>query len=1349
MKSKIFKKIVSAIVSTAMLASMAVMPAAVKAADSTIIYERGTTTAWSDADLTDWTLTGSTEATPVINADYGLYADNNKTGCVTKTFEYSDSAVVTYDVDFYTNSSPGRATNYAYVKFGSAVTVGYNNTYTMFYSVDGGVNYNSTAVTGNVKGKTTNIKAVINTSSNTLLSLTVAGTEIESAANTVLSDATYNTVSMGFVRAGSVNWNIQYALDTIEISEIVDETVYHVVSYNVDGKESSESVAGGSVVANIPDTTKTGYLFQGWAMNGDTDNLLSTEEIAAAVVTEAVSYTAVYEKDPDYIEPIVSAVISGPDLMTIGADADTAAANEYSVELVGELGTVITKDTLDSRVTDFSIEWDIDGFKTENDVTDNSYCDYYGGFESKVTNDVNAVFNLRKNASMNFFGVLKTIVTYNGETITATMPVVAISNTDVPSNQILPRAGYPSDMDAYSNDLLGYESLSETTYGEDIIFGGWNMSGSDPEKSATLMSDETGKFVRVYGETLKKSKVFTNSITSPATQAIFEQDIRFNDAGTSITFTAGNPFWLDKNYSEATTVKFDGTNITLNGVAASMNDEAVAITAGKWYKVVLSVDKTNETAFVNVYDNGELIAKTGNVAWTASCAPTYYGIAVGNANGASSVDLGSYKAYYPVADESTFVLNATQTTLSIPNGDTAELSAALSTADGYAFTGAATWTVLEDDMKDGVIITPDATDSHKAVVTLASTAVAGEATVQVNIGGYAKTVKLNITSSAESVKFTESATSLSIPLDADQTTVVKYVADVVNGQGEELGREVELAIYDKTNTEIFTLPEGITFDATTGTLTITADAKACTFTVRATGKNTDGEEITKSVKVNVHGLAFDFGAGTDEDVAEGYTAITPDSAYTETAGYGISGTVVAGGTATVDNADSDYLEGAITFKADVPAANHYKVEITYQGTLKAEPVNADLTAYTLGSQTTLTKAEYTVPVIDDVLELTISDYTYTADDKDTEDTSDDETATATAQIASIVVTKLDKKVADTKPTLYVIGDSTLSNNGSWGYYLSHNTGNFPELYDIVNVNICGRGGSNLAKYYTSGDFYSRILNNIKPGDIVSLGNMGTNGMGTTFEDNFNYYLDAVEALGAKTMIHSYSPHGAVSNYAGGYDSATQTFESYRKDAYDNTARAIAEERAANDANYLGFVDIGKRADAAFNAYVDDYAANGYADRDAAAQAIIACFSDHNHYSGIASQLIVAGYGNVEGTVAGYVDILEAYLAGDEPTPEPKYPFIINSIAFGADGLAAEIANAYDENYASDATVCWSEYDGDGRLVSVYTDGAEELKTQKEYTFSYPTATQNGNTFKVTVWSSVTGMDALAEAVTTK
>ncbi len=70
-------------------------------------------------------------------------------------------------------------------------------------------------------------------------------------------------------------------------------------------------------------------------------------------------------------------------------------------------------------------------------------------------------------------------------------------------------------------------------------------------------------------------------------------------------------------------------------------------------------------------------------------------------------------------------------------------------------------------------------------------------------------------------------------------------------------------------------PDGISFDASAGTISVTSAAVPCVFTVRATGESSDGKILSRSVKVTVHGLSFDFGSGADESVTEGYTDINP------------------------------------------------------------------------------------------------------------------------------------------------------------------------------------------------------------------------------------------------------------------------------------------------------------------------------------------------------------------------------------------------------------------------------------------------------------------------------------------
>lgn len=1030
-------------------------------------------------------------------------------------------------------------------------------------------------------------------------------------------------------RKNTVTFGIDNILVRSYDSSLDAGNTYYKVTYDVKGEKSEETVKENTSPLNIPDLTNYGYIFKGWQVNDDTENLI--DDLKEYKITADTKFTAIYEKDTEYIEPIISAEIKGNQIMTFGDSPDIAAENKYTLTLTGQNGTIITADTIDSRIDDFNIEWDIDGFKTVNDT--DKYCDSYGEFAEHTNTATEVLFMLRQ-CDFNFYGKLNATVTYNGETIEASMYVAATGDKSMADNQILPEAGYPSDFDEYPDSLVGYTTLKDTYGGNDIMVGGWGMSGSD-SGDAVIMKEENNKFLRINCPTSSKSHMFTNSIDTPQKQIIFEQNIRFNGNGC-ITLTSKQPYWTDKEgYTTPVTLEFDGTTIKLNGIAIKNNDIDVTVNKGKWYKIVLSADKTTESCFVKVYDlNGQFVGETDSIAWTENSEPTYYSIGFANKQ-TGTVDFDAYRAYYPAADISTYTLNISQETLSIPNKDTATLSASVKSKEGYNITGAAEWSILEDDMQD-IIITPDVVDSHKATITLGEGASAGEATVQVSIGGYTKTVKLNITDSAESIKFTSSQGSVAIPLDEKSVTTAKYSAAVINGEGADLGRNVTLEIYDRNNVNKYTLPEGISFDASKGIVSVTSAAVPCVFTVRATGESSDGKTLSRSVKVTVHGLSFDFGSGEDESVTEGYTDVNPSTTYTEQRGYGIEGSVKSEGAPSIDNATSDYLSGDFTFKAKVTKGKLYKVKVAFSGDLVSEYVSEALSGHerTLEAEGTthtgytvktaeITEQIYDIPVVDDVLDLKFTG----------------------AKVAYITIEKVEKTAAE-KPNIWSVGDSTIGNNGSYAYNLARDQANYPELTALADYHNNGKGSRNLKTYYTQG-WLDNILINIRPGDIVTIGNMGTNpgGMsGTQFKAPLDYYVDACLAMGAKVILTSYTPHGCVEGYEYVYDKTTHTFHGCREDAYDSLGiRVIYEERKDNP-DILGFIDIGLNADNAFNEYVADYAKNGYTDENAAAQAIIDCFGDHNHYgnagrSQLAGDLMLNGYGKTPGIVSELVRVL--------------------------------------------------------------------------------------------------------------
>lgn len=318
-----------------------------------------------------------------------------------------------------------------------------------------------------------------------------------------------------------------------------------------------------------------------------------------------------------------------------------------------------------------------------------------------------------------------------------------------------------------------------------------------------------------------------------------------------------------------------------------------------------------------------------------------------------------------------------------------------------------------------------------------------------------------------------------------------------------------------------------------------------------------------------------------------------------------SGTIdIAEYEAVSPNADAE------RFEAQVEKGNLYRVIVTYQGILSSGYVNSDLAGYILGRHEVMSTDTLVVACPRDVFDLRIG-----------------AGPGGEARIEDVQLVKLPKPARRAKPKVHHIGDSTSASTGSWAWSLQRLlSGDFPELAELCDFGNQGAGGRNLSTYYQQGKL-AEVLLDICPGDVVMLGNNGTNGLNSTFEDDVNYYLDAAEAMGASVILNSYTPHGAVSNHTRGYNSETHTFDSYRRDTYDVIVRKVAAQRSQQDPTYLGFVEIGQNADAIFNAYVTDYKANGYDSAEAAAQAIISCFRDHNHYDKgeLACQLMLKGY----------------------------------------------------------------------------------------------------------------------------
>lgn len=1111
-----------------------------------------------------------------------------------------------------------------------------------------------------------------------------------------------NAAGIGKMTYATARYYSTFALDNILVRSLVDGDIagtYYNVTFNIDGNETTEAVLENGTVTAVPDTEKTGFIFKGWYINDDTDTLFTSDEILEKPVTGDITYKALYEEDTEYIEPLAAVEFSSfPEngYPVMGADADTPADNIIGVKLIGEIGTDLIENP-DDRVTDLKVDWKFDGFRTivsdggrptSDEEGSNIYCDSYA--EVKEVNETSVNFAL-KNQPFNFYGRVTATVTYNGKQISVSKPMTILGNTAGSGSVLLPRGGYVSDFDLYEDTLVGYEATisPDNKTATDIVTDNWAAYGGNTKK-LTIAEENRKKFLKIQALGTNSSCFAANEIDVPTGQVIISQDVRFYNANSSILYKTANPVtWNDS----ATTfsLDFSGTDIKLNG-----GESITAASTGVWYHIVLSADVTSGLCYAMIYDeSGKLLGKSESVPFSnaGSLSPKYLCYRTPDAS-MGELDFNNVTVYVPEIDSSKFSLVSADETLTVPEAgeeaSTTTLSASAVSTEGYPIIGKAEWTITDDTIT-GVEIIPDSENSQNAVLKVTSDAVAGTLPIRVSVGGATKDIEITLTSSKDSVRFSQFASSISIPLAEGASDEYKYAAEVVDGDGEPIdGKTVTLAMYDRNNINETTV-EGVTFDKETGILTVTSEAKATTIYIRATSTNSNNEPISRAIKVVIHGLAFDFGSDSEEAVTEGYTAVTPSTVYSDTAGYGIEGSANEGGEPTIDNPDSDYLTGTFKFKAKVDPAKVYNVTINYSGTIASEYVNSDLSGVVL-TNGTKSAVTYTIPVIDDVLDLDFS---------------------GSAVVSSIVIEKQDDKAAGVKPHVYTVGDSTAANNGSWGYVLARDLANYTELADIVTFSNNGRGGKNLSSYYTGGELRDRVLTQIRPGDYVMIGDMGTNGMGSNFEESFNYYVDACIAMGAKVILNSYSPHGPMGGFESGYNAETNTFEAYRKDSYDVIVRDIYEERK-DSGSVVGFVDIGKNADTAFNAYVDDYASNGYESRADAANAIIACFTDHNHYSAgpLACQLMIEGYNGTPGIVSSLVDIISADLENSKikvTMTKSDTNVIVNTnkdiasvkllkAAYNADGSLSSVTVAAESLSKGDNTIAIGETAPEGGKI---------------------------------------------------
>ncbi|MGN0149270.1 MAG: sialate O-acetylesterase [Clostridia bacterium] len=1116
----------------------------------------------------------------------------------------------------------------------------------------------------------------------------------------------------------SPSTNSDTCIDNIKISKALSSDLaeqFHTVKINDGISEFSQYVFSGESAVNIPDMSIYGAAFEGWNINSAVKTTAELEKLpikADTVITAKIS--------DSYIENIASVEFNDfptDNLLVMGADGDTYADNNISLTITGERGTSIVANP-DARVTDYKIDWKFDGFRImggkPTGETGFVYCDSYGLCE--ITDKAQTAVNFKlKNTAENYYGQVTATVTYNNKTLSVSKPLLLLAYTNRDGAVILPKAGYTADYNKYDSALVGY-----TASKDDILTGGWSTDGSDVSH-ITLNSDNTGKYLSLTRDASGNSSYIYNTVGNITSQTVFSQDVRFG-MDASIEYGADTAKGTATAFnSTAFTLSLSGSSITLNGSAVCNGEK------NKWYHIEITADPTTKLCFAKIYNlrsdgdysNETPIATTQTVSLKDGyTSGAYYRITLAK-DKSNSVDINNVTVTAAQVDESSINVTAPET-ITIPSSGTttAELSVLAKVVGGDNAIGMASWEIA-DETSTGVSIASK--DANSATLTVDSTASSGEFSIRVTINGISVIKKIKLIGTQNNIVFTSSPTGVMIP--ASSSMDYTYTAEIRNGNGDKIDGAVSYSLYNADNSSVLNA-SGISI-SDSGVLTVTSSANPQTIYVRATSG-----ALTRSVKVSVYGLKFDFGTNAP---ANGYTSVTSQTLYSENLGYGIIGTAT-------DNADK--LSGSdFGFKVKLEKGEVYKVTAKYKGTIKCEKIDSSLSGFER-TKSALEADTYNTAVFGDgVLDITLS---------------------GAGEFDSISIEKVER-TANSKPAWWTIGDSTVQQNGSWAYTLNNTLSAYTKLNNTISAFYnSGQAGRQHKSYYSEG-LLNNVLCGIKPGDVVSISGMGTNDSSSTkeqFKAYNNAYIDAVEDMGAYVILGSYTPTGNYGATQGKvYDSDNVLFKGMRTNAYDAAIREIYAERK-NDDKILGFIDIGQIADnlmtndvrTAYNAAADNgkTIAEARAAANEKATELMAMWKDYNHYytdfsnyillevTNRVAQLIL---GEIQSDIPSVIDLKTVSsnpttppttLPTTSPTDPPSQDKNINILEKSI--IDGNIIIKIDKGF--NGTAIAAMYDNRGVLKQILT----ETDNSKTRDFSFIKSDNiTGYTIKLMSWDSLNGM----------
>ena len=211
-----------------------------------VLYERGTTTAWSETDLTEWI---GNYGTIEISGGVKYTSPDNGGGDYTKQLITQDNSIVRVAASWNTGGSTGRSGNYNFLKCGDVefrscgqdqkgyIYIGSENI--LLTSTEKDVRYNAIWEIDLEINKAT---GAVNYS----VKLPNEGTK---KGKVYIANASFNELKIGFVRGGRTGTSTS-TIKAIEVTEELQTvaTAEYTVKYIANGNEIKESVTKSGVI---------------------------------------------------------------------------------------------------------------------------------------------------------------------------------------------------------------------------------------------------------------------------------------------------------------------------------------------------------------------------------------------------------------------------------------------------------------------------------------------------------------------------------------------------------------------------------------------------------------------------------------------------------------------------------------------------------------------------------------------------------------------------------------------------------------------------------------------------------------------------------------------------------------------------------------------------------------------------------------------------------------------------------------------------------------------------------------------------------------------------------------------